>query len=110
MTAQVKPEISIIVPIYKVELYLKKCVDSILAQTFKDFELILVNDGSPDGCGDICEAYKALDPRVVVIHKQNGGCPMPATMELKWQKAGISDSWTAMTGSSRICMNPYIPW
>lgn len=73
MTAQVKPEISIIVPIYKVELYLKKCVDSILAQSFKDFELILVNDGSPDGCGDICEAYKALDPRVVVIHKQNGG-------------------------------------
>ncbi|CAM4217327.1 glycosyltransferase family 2 protein [Paenibacillus typhae] len=68
-----KPEISIIVPIYKVEMYLRKCVDSILAQTFRDFELILVNDGSPDNCGEICEHYKELDPRVKVIHKQNGG-------------------------------------
>lgn len=73
MTARVKPEISIIVPIYNVELYLRKCVDSILAQTFRSFELILVNDGSPDKCGEICEYYKELDPRVVVIHKQNGG-------------------------------------
>ncbi|UQZ34398.1 glycosyl transferase family 2 [Paenibacillus sp. PK3_47] len=68
-----KPEISIIVPIYKVEMYLKKCVDSILSQTFRDFELILVNDGSPDKCGEICDYYKELDPRVTVIHKQNGG-------------------------------------
>lgn len=62
MTARVKPEISIIVPIYNVELYLRKCVDSILAQTFRSFELILVNDGSPDKCGEICEYYKELDP------------------------------------------------
>ncbi|NQX46881.1 glycosyltransferase [Paenibacillus tritici] len=68
-----KPEISIIVPIYNVELYLNKCVDSILAQSFSNFEVILVNDGSPDKCGEICEYYKELDPRVVVIHKQNGG-------------------------------------
>jgi glycosyltransferase involved in cell wall biosynthesis len=68
-----KPEISIIVPIYNVELYLNKCVDSILAQTFTNFELILVNDGSPDKCGEICEYYKELDPRVTVIHKDNGG-------------------------------------
>lgn len=68
-----KPEISIIVPIYNVELYLNKCVDSILAQTFTNFELILVNDGSPDKCGQICEYYKELDPRITVIHKQNGG-------------------------------------
>ena len=68
-----KPAISIIVPIYNVELYLNKCVDSILAQSFSDFEVILVNDGSPDRCGEICEAYKELDSRVVVIHKQNGG-------------------------------------
>lgn len=68
-----KPEISIIVPIYNVELYLNKCVDSILAQSFSNFEVILVNDGSPDRCGEICEAYKELDSRVVVIHKPNGG-------------------------------------
>lgn len=68
-----KPEISIIVPVYKVEKYLKKCVDSILNQTFKDFELILVDDGSPDNCGKICDEYAHKDSRVKVIHKENGG-------------------------------------
>ncbi|WP_099330929.1 glycosyltransferase family 2 protein [Priestia aryabhattai] len=67
------PAISIIVPIYNVEKYLHKCVDSILDQTFKDFELILVNDGSPDNCGEICNEYSRKDPRVKVIHKKNGG-------------------------------------
>ncbi|WP_088070505.1 glycosyltransferase family 2 protein [Gottfriedia luciferensis] len=66
-------EISIIVPVYKVEQYLKKCIDSILGQTFKDFELILVDDGSPDLCGKICDEYAELDNRVKVIHKENGG-------------------------------------
>lgn len=65
--------ISIIVPIYKVEKYIKRCVDSILNQTFNDFELILVNDGSPDNCGQICDNYAILDNRVKVIHKKNGG-------------------------------------
>ena len=67
------PTISIIVPIYKVEPYLRRCVDSILDQTFSDFELILVDDGSPDNCGSICEEYAAKDERVKVIHKPNGG-------------------------------------
>ncbi|MCL7746080.1 glycosyltransferase [Halalkalibacter alkaliphilus] len=67
------PKISIIVPIYNVEKYLKQCIDSILAQTFKDFELILVNDGSPDNCGEICEKYAKNDNRVIVIHKKNNG-------------------------------------
>lgn len=66
-------DISIIVPIYNVEKYLPKCIDSILNQTFKNFELILVNDGSPDRCGAICDSYAALDSRIVVIHKENGG-------------------------------------
>lgn len=65
--------ISIIVPIYKVEAYLPRCVDSILAQTYQDFELILVDDGSPDGCGAICDRYAAQDHRIKVIHKPNGG-------------------------------------
>lgn len=67
------PKISIIVPVYKVEPYIHKCVDSILNQTFKDFEVILVNDGSPDNCGKICDEYAKKDDRVVVIHKENGG-------------------------------------
>ena len=65
--------ISVIVPVYKVEPYLRPCVDSILAQTWTDFELILVDDGSPDNCGAICEEYAARDSRVRVIHRENGG-------------------------------------
>ena len=65
--------ISVIVPVYKVEQYLRHCVDSILSQTYTDFELLLVDDGSPDGCPQICDEYAARDPRVRVIHKANGG-------------------------------------
>lgn len=65
--------ISIIVPIYRVEQFLPKCIDSLLAQTYQDFELILVEDGSPDGCAAICDQYKQKDPRIVVIHQPNGG-------------------------------------
>lgn len=64
---------SIIVPIYKVEEYLSKCIDSILNQTYQDFELILVDDGSPDNCPKICDQYAAKDKRVRVIHKKNAG-------------------------------------
>lgn len=67
------PEISIIVPVYKVEKYLAECVNSILTQSFKDFELFLVDDGSPDKCPQMCDEYASKDPRVVVFHKKNGG-------------------------------------
>ena len=65
--------ISVIVPVYNVESYLERCVDSILAQTHKNLEVILIDDGSPDGCPAICDEYAKKDSRVVVIHKENGG-------------------------------------
>lgn len=67
------PQISVIVPVYNVEPYLHRCIDSILSQTFSDFELILVDDGSPDNSGRICDEYAARDSRIVVIHKENAG-------------------------------------
>lgn len=65
--------ITVIIPIYKVEKYLRKCVDSVTAQTHKNLEIILVDDGSPDGCGEICDEYAKRDERIKVIHKENGG-------------------------------------
>ncbi len=67
------PLFSIIVPVYNVEKYINKCIDSVLAQTFTDFELILVDDGSPDGCSAVCDDYAEKDSRIKVIHKQNEG-------------------------------------
>ena len=67
------PKISIIVPVYRAEAYLHRCVDSILAQTFTDWELLLIDDGSPDKSGEICDEYAQKDSRVRVIHKENGG-------------------------------------
>ena len=67
------PKVSIIVPVYKAEPYLHRCVDSLLSQTFKDIEVLLVDDGSPDLCGEICDEYAKNDSRVVALHKENGG-------------------------------------
>ena len=69
----IHPLVSIIVPIYKVEPYLRRCLDSIVNQTYTNLEIILVDDGSPDGCPQICDEYAAKDNRIVVIHKENGG-------------------------------------
>lgn len=77
--------ISVIVPIFKAENYLSKCIDSILAQTFRNFQLILVDDGSPDKSGEICDRYVKLDTRVEVIHKPNGGV-------MSARKCGISSA------------------
>lgn len=67
------PTISVIVPVYKVEEYLPACIRSILSQTYRDFELILVDDGSPDRCGEICDEFAKQDERIRVIHQANGG-------------------------------------
>lgn len=70
---EARPLISVIVPVYKVEDYLGRCVDSLLSQTYDNLEIILVNDGSPDNSGKICDDYAARDCRIRVIHKENGG-------------------------------------
>lgn len=84
--------ISVIVPIYNVAVYLEQCMESILRQTYTELEIILVDDGSTDGCYQICEEYKKKDSRVVVLHKENGGL-------VSARKAGIQ----AATGN-------YIAW
>ena len=75
--------ISGIVPIYKVESYLNRCIDSIINQTYKNLEIILVDDGSPDRCGEICDNYAKLDSRIRVIHKINGGLSSARNAGLK---------------------------
>lgn len=68
-----EPLISVIIPVYKVEHYLRRCLESVVGQTYKRLEIILVDDGSPDLCGAICDEYAAQDDRICVIHKANGG-------------------------------------
>lgn len=73
MYTENRPKVSVLVPVYNVEAYLKECVESILSQTFTDFELILCDDGSKDLSGEICDEFAQQDPRVRVIHKENEG-------------------------------------
>ena len=91
--------ISVIIPVYKVEPYLHRCVDSILAQTFQDFEIILVDDGSPDRCGAICDEYAALDTRIHVIHKENGGLSSARNAGIDWAFQNSDSQWLAFVDS-----------
>lgn len=91
-------KISIVVPVYKVEAYLGRCVDSILSQSFADFELILVDDGSPDNCPQMCDEYAEKDNRIRVIHQKNGGAAAARnagidSAEGEWLAFIDSDDW-----------------
>lgn len=93
-----QPLISVIVPVYNVEQYLSKCVESILGQTYTNLEIILVDDGSPDNCGKMCDEYAAKDKRVKVIHKENGGLVSARNagydiMSGDWHMYVDSDDW-----------------
>lgn len=94
------PKVSVVVPIYKVEKYLRRCIDSILNQTYPNIELILVDDGSPDNCGKIADEYAATDKRIKVIHKKNGGLSDARNQGMKYVTGEFtvfvdSDDWLA---------------
>ena len=94
-------------PVYKVEKYLKRCVDSILTQTYQNMEVILVDDGSPDNCGAICDRYKETDNRVVVIHKKNGGLSDARNAAIPLAKGEYISLLIAMIGFHPIMWNIY---
>lgn len=92
------PSISVIIPVYNTEKYLRRCIDSVLAQTYKDFELLLIDDGSKDSSGTICDEYAAKDARVKVFHKENGGVSSARNVGLdnaqgEWVTFVDSDDW-----------------
>lgn len=93
------PTISVIVPVYKVEPYLDRCVKSILAQTYTDFELILVDDGSPDNCPAMCDAWAEKDSRIVVIHQANGGLSAARNAGIDWAFQHSDSVWLTFIDS-----------
>ena len=102
--------ISVIVPVYNTEKYLHRCVDSILAQTFTDFELLLIDDGSTDSSGAICDEYAQKDSRVRVFHKENGGVSSARNLGLdkakgKWVTFVDSDDWIKESFLNKLYIN-----
>jgi len=102
------PKVSVVVPVYKVEDYLSRCVDSILEQTFCDFELILVDDGSPDRSGYICDYYALNDNRVKVIHKQNGGLSSARNCAIEWIFSNSDSEWITFIDSDDWLHKDYL--
>ena len=101
------PKVSIIVPVYNVEAYLHRCIDSILAQTFTDWELLLIDDGSPDRSGEICDEYALKDKRIRVFHKKNGGVSSARNFGLNnacgdWTTFVDSDDFLDRTSLSKM--------
>lgn len=102
------PKISVIVPVYKVEEYLNRCVDSILNQTFKDFELILVDDGSPDHCPAICDDYASKYSFIHVIHKENGGLSDARNAGIDWAFENSDSEWITFVDSDDWVHKKYL--
>ncbi len=103
-----KYTISVIVPVYKVEPWLRDCIDSILNQTFQDFELILIDDGSPDHCGLICDEYADREERVVVIHQKNAGVAAARNAGLDWVFANSDSQWVTFVDSDDVILPDYL--
>ncbi|MEG1313360.1 MAG: glycosyltransferase family 2 protein [Bacilli bacterium] len=104
------PKVSVIIPVYNCELYIGKCIQSVLNQGFSEFEIILVNDGSKDSSGKICENHAKQDPRIKVFHKKNGGASSARNLGLLKVRAEIvifldSDDWLAENAIEEIYKN-----
>ena len=93
------PIISVVVPVYKVESFIHRCVDSILGQSFQEFELILVDDGSPDNSGIICDEYAKKDNRIHVVHKKNGGLSDARNAGIEWVFSNSDCQWITFIDS-----------
>lgn len=96
-------EISVVVPVYKVEKHIHRCVDSILRQSFSDFELILVDDGSPDNCSTICDEYAKKDSRVRVFHQENQGVSAARNFGIDWVQKNSDSQWITFVDSDDWC-------
>lgn len=92
-------KISVIIPVYKVEPYLRRCVDSLLSQTYQDYELILVDDGSPDDCGRICDEYAEKYDNIHVIHKENGGLSSARNAGIDYAMEHSDSEWLTFVDS-----------
>ena len=101
-------QISVIVPVYKVEQYLEKCVESICTQSFRDFDLVLVDDGSPDACPQLCDAFAEEDKRIVVIHKENGGLSDARNAGIDWAMENSDSEWLAFVDSDDYLHPDYL--
>ncbi len=100
--------ITVVVPVYKVEKYLDRCVSSILEQSFQNFDLVLVDDGSPDNCPQICDAYAEKDERITVIHKQNGGLSDARNAGIDWAMEHSDSEWLAFVDSDDYLHPDYL--
>ena len=96
-------KISVIIPVYNVETYIRQCLDSVVNQTYKNLEIIIIDDGSPDNCGAICDEYAAKDERIQVIHKENGGLASARNAGIEY----ASGEWIAFVDSDDWCETDY---
>ena len=92
-------KISIIIPVYNIESYLRDCLNSVLAQTFKDFDVVLIDDGSTDGSGAICDEYADTDDRITVIHQTNKGLALARNIGLDWMFQNSKSQWVCFVDS-----------
>lgn len=103
-------KISVIVPVYKVEQYIHRCIDSIQRQTYFNFELILVDDGSPDNCGEICDEYARRDSRIRVIHQKNGGLSVVRNTGIEYVLANSDAEWLTFIDSDDWIHKKYLEY
>ena len=102
------PLISVVVPVYKVKDYLERCLDSILSQSFTSFDLIIIDDGSPDECGEICDKYAARDDRVIVIHQANQGQAEARNVGIEWAIKNSDSEWITFIDSDDWIHEDYL--